>query len=106
VRRRTCGGPCRADGWSWQLSGLGRSHALSEETSELLRIAGFGFWAAAEVSTGLRLFQSGHFNAEAVFDELGVCDDQSVLGWQASIGPVGCLVARSQTAQFAEQTIP
>jgi hypothetical protein len=55
---------------------------------------------------GLRLFQSGHFDAETVFDGLGVRGYQSVLGWDASFGPVGCLIARLQTAQFAQQTIP
>jgi hypothetical protein len=52
---------------------------------------------------GLRFSQSGYFDAEAIFDELGVCDRQSVLGRQASTDPIGCLVARLQTAQFGER---
>lgn len=57
-------------------------------------------------SFGLRLAQSGHLDAEAVFNELGVCDDEGVLGWKASVGPGSCFIAGLQAIELVEKTIP
>src|SRR3984957_15105068 len=94
-----------------QADGLGRYPASAGPRPYRNRFPGFCDCRIRDLrSLGgvgkLSFSQSVYFDAEAAFDELGVCDDQSVLGLETSIGPVGCLVARLQTAQFAEQTIP
>jgi hypothetical protein len=49
--------------------------------------------------------RGGHFDAEAVFDESGVCEGQSILGREASIGPVGSSARSTPAASSSEPAL-